>query len=235
MTDVHGNLPALKVALSEMANEGCNEIIIGGDTIGIGPFPAECLELIRKTPNTRLINGNHELMAIYDLTDEFLSSLHDDEDKHTLWYKAELSQDHMDFLKDRPLIIDVQYEGVSVKFMHYAFETNRPELEPFDIPVGGDLEKKDLFSKYQADLICFGHDHLAADIPGNPALINPGSLGCFPKPIARFIIITFEDRKYRIDKYALEYDDSSLLPAFVGRDVPARQFIVKAFFGGRLK
>ena len=50
LTDVHGNLPALQVALRAIRREGADAIFHTGDAIGIGPFPAECLELLLSTP-----------------------------------------------------------------------------------------------------------------------------------------------------------------------------------------
>jgi putative phosphoesterase len=43
LNDVHGNLPALEAVLAEVASEGVDEIVCGGDVIA-GPFPRECLE-----------------------------------------------------------------------------------------------------------------------------------------------------------------------------------------------
>ena len=60
LTDVHGNLPALQVALRAMRREGADAIFHTGDAIGIGPFPAECLELLLSTSGMNLICGNHD-------------------------------------------------------------------------------------------------------------------------------------------------------------------------------
>ena len=50
LTDVHGNLPALQAALSVLRREDADAIFHTGDAIGIGPFPAECLELLLARP-----------------------------------------------------------------------------------------------------------------------------------------------------------------------------------------
>ena len=55
ITDVHGNLPALQVALSAIQREDADAIFYTGDAIGIGPFPAECLELLLSAPRMKLI------------------------------------------------------------------------------------------------------------------------------------------------------------------------------------
>lgn len=37
--DIHGNLPALEAALAEVANEGVDLVVVGGDIVP-GPMPA---------------------------------------------------------------------------------------------------------------------------------------------------------------------------------------------------
>jgi protein phosphatase len=52
MTDVHANLPALAAALDAIRREGCEALFHTGDAIGIGPYPAECLDLLLNASNT---------------------------------------------------------------------------------------------------------------------------------------------------------------------------------------
>ena len=44
--DVHGNLPALEAVLVEVEREEPDVVLVGGD-VSSGPFPVECLELLR--------------------------------------------------------------------------------------------------------------------------------------------------------------------------------------------
>ncbi len=46
ITDAHGNLPALQVALNKVVEEGGDAVYHTGDAIAIGPFPNECLDLL---------------------------------------------------------------------------------------------------------------------------------------------------------------------------------------------
>ena len=59
-TDIHGNYEALKVIIEDIQKEKINNIICLGDTIGIGPNPKECLDLIIEN-NISMTLGNHEL------------------------------------------------------------------------------------------------------------------------------------------------------------------------------
>ena len=56
MSDIHGNLPALKAVLQELQRYDIHGIIVAGDFTG-GPHPAETLHLLR-TLDARMIRGN---------------------------------------------------------------------------------------------------------------------------------------------------------------------------------
>ncbi len=45
-SNAHANLPALEAALAALDAEGCEFVVHTGDAIGIGPHPAECLDLL---------------------------------------------------------------------------------------------------------------------------------------------------------------------------------------------
>jgi predicted phosphodiesterase len=56
--DLHANLPALQAVLADA--EKCDEWLCIGDIVGYGPFPNECLELVRDL-GARAVLGNHDL------------------------------------------------------------------------------------------------------------------------------------------------------------------------------
>lgn len=60
LTDVHANLPALRAALQAIRAAVYDAIFHTGDAIGIGPFPAETLDLLLTTPRLHGVMGNHD-------------------------------------------------------------------------------------------------------------------------------------------------------------------------------
>jgi predicted phosphodiesterase len=62
ISDTHGNLLALDAVLAELDAEPVDEIVMAGDFVFGGPFPAECIERVRER-NLRAVRGN---------TDEFI-------------------------------------------------------------------------------------------------------------------------------------------------------------------
>jgi len=61
VSDIHGNLESLSIALSRVQpNDG---LLCLGDTVGYGPNPNECIALIRERATVTIL-GNHDVAAI---------------------------------------------------------------------------------------------------------------------------------------------------------------------------
>lgn len=58
LSDIHGNLPALELALKNIDKE--STIIFLGDIVNYGPWSEECVQLIDTIDNKITIKGNHE-------------------------------------------------------------------------------------------------------------------------------------------------------------------------------
>ncbi|MBN1851706.1 MAG: metallophosphoesterase family protein [Pirellulales bacterium] len=65
ISDVHGNLEALQAVLADIRGRGIDEIFCLGDTIGYGPNPCECLDIVIDTCQICLL-GNHDQGALFD-------------------------------------------------------------------------------------------------------------------------------------------------------------------------
>ncbi|MGD9712016.1 MAG: metallophosphoesterase [Thermomicrobiales bacterium] len=61
LSDVHGNLPALETVLQQQLS--FDRIWNLGDTVGYGPWPNECVALLRSYPGSVHLAGNHDLAA----------------------------------------------------------------------------------------------------------------------------------------------------------------------------
>lgn len=72
-----------------------------------------------------------------------------------------------------------------------------------------------------------------SDVEGRVRYVNPGSLGCYDKAVARYCIVEFRQGGYTLAHRSVPYDDVELLEGFERSDVPDRHFIYRAFFGGR--
>ena len=232
LTDVHGNLPALQVALRAIEQENADAIFHTGDAIGIGPFPAECLELLLSTPHMSLICGNHDSWFSTGLPEPQPPWMSDGELKHQQWVHSCLDPSLRATVGEWPYLIQDVYEGIRVSFLHYGLAESQVDFKSIiKNPNPADLDN--VFADIKSDLVFYGHDHSPSDLVGMARYVNPGSLGCHTEPIARFAILELRRRSYELKMRHITYDDSALFQHFESRNVPQRDFIYQAFFGGR--
>ena len=90
IADVHANLPALKAVLNTICEEGYDAVFHVGDAIGIGPYPAETLDLLLNTSNAHLIMGNHDDWFINGLPEPQPEWMSDGEVEHQHWTHAQV-------------------------------------------------------------------------------------------------------------------------------------------------
>ena len=67
VSDIHGNLEALRITLDYLHSQQISKIICLGDVVGYGPNPNECVELVQQHCAVCLM-GNHD-HAVAGLTD----------------------------------------------------------------------------------------------------------------------------------------------------------------------
>ena len=229
LTDTHGNLPALDAALATIQAEGCDAIYHTGDAVGIGPYPAECVERLLSA-NVRCVLGNHEAYALDLWPHDEASGMGVDEVAHHAWVRATLGSSLYEAIARWPWALEQGSTGVRIAFLHYPLDASGRDFSPF--VVDSTAEALDLlFVGYQADVAFYGHNHAASDVQGYTRYVNPGSLGCYTEPLARFVTLDLTDDCYTLTKRAVPYDDTDLLRAFDERRVPDRAFIRRAFFG----
>ena len=234
ITDVHANLPALEAALESIRAEGYDALFHTGDTIGIGPYPAECLELLLNTPNIHFVMGNHESYFVDGLPTPQPSWMSDGEVQHQHWTHARLDPQMRSVLAEWPYLLEHDFEGVKTAFVHYGLKPSAQDFRPvIRNATAADLDN--VFASLDAALIFYGHDHRASDLKGRARYANPGSLGCCSQAIARYCVVEFHRGQYRVEHRSVPYDDTELLKAFERRGVPEREFIYRTFFGGRLQ
>jgi predicted phosphodiesterase len=63
ISDIHSNLHALQAVLTDIDTESPDEIWCLGDTVGYGPKPNECADIVRERAAIALV-GNHDLATI---------------------------------------------------------------------------------------------------------------------------------------------------------------------------
>jgi len=230
-TDTHANLPALQAFRKAAEQDGYDHAFHTGDAIDIGPYPAECLDVLLDLPRTEFVMGNHDAIYVDGVPDPLPCFMETNELEHCRWTAAELGETYREPLSQWPYHLTRTFEEVSVTFVHYGLTDS---LDGFVAtgkkePTAADLDS--VFAPFDAQLLFYGHHHPFSDLQGKARYINPGSLGCFYRPLARYCVLDIDCDRCRITYKAVPYDDSELIREFDRRQVPARQFILKEFYG----
>jgi predicted phosphodiesterase len=234
MTDVHANLPALQTALRDIKQEGYDMLVHTGDTIAIGPYPAETLDMLLNIPDIVLIMGNHDAWFADGLSEPRPGWMSEREYAHQQWTNAAIDPRLRAAVGKWPYLVEQEIEGVRLTFLHYALAEPGAKTGSGFAPIvqHANTEELDtLFEAYNTNLIFYGHHHPFSDLQGRARYINPGSLGCYTKAEARYTLVTLQNGKWSIEHRSVPYDDAALFEAFQTRNVPEREFICRTFLG----
>jgi predicted phosphodiesterase len=230
MTDCHANLPALQAALSNIKKTGYDLLIHTGDTIAIGPFPAECVELLMNMPNVRFLKGNHESYFVDGLPHPKPSSMSDGEVEHQHWTHSQLGAEIRATMATWPYSLEIEDSSIKATFIHYPLDESGRDFIPTLIPPIA-TRWDAAFSSSDSSIIFCGHDHSPFDIEGRRRYINPGALGCSRDGIARYCLLEISPTGFTVQHFKASYDRATVFKALEDRNVPERYFIERFFFG----
>ncbi|WP_231690922.1 metallophosphoesterase family protein [Aureliella helgolandensis] len=171
VSDIHGNLEALKAVLADIQSQNCEQIICLGDIVGYGPEPQACIDAVREFDATIL--GNHDLAALFD-PEGFSNAA----EQAIMWTRQQIEAGdspeacyrRLQFLAHLPR---TRREG-SLMFVHGSVRNPVNEyVFPEDVYNRRKMEK--LFSMVQR--ICFqGHTHVPGVFTPDMTFLRPEDL-----------------------------------------------------------
>ena len=207
LSDIHGNLEALQAVLEVLDDEACDALVCGGDLVGYGASPAECVGLIREREIPCLLGNHDEYVTL--LMDPRLDRLRDDIKRSVEWTQSVLPMDDLKWLSQLPR----QLEAEDFSMVHGAFGpkpwvycTNEKSLthnfEYQDVPLGfcghSHMPLIALYREGEPPVIDFVRQ---TPIPDSPkVMINVGSVGQ-PRdrdPRAACLVLELETRVVRL-------------------------------------
>jgi len=171
ISDIHGNLTALERVIEDMEANGAERIICLGDVVGYGPFPGECLDLVRRCG--AVLMGNHEEALLYgaenfnprarraiDWTRDFLKNEGDEDTRKHRW----------------EILNNLQIHARQGDFLFTHASPRQPTREyvmPRDIRNQGKM--REIFSLIPH--VCFvGHTHVPGVFLEDLSFVRPGEL-----------------------------------------------------------
>jgi predicted phosphodiesterase len=216
LSDIHGNLLALRAAIDYLNREGVDEWLCAGDLIGYGPQPNECIETVAEL-EALCVAGNHELILLEELSEQRCGRL---AMETIAWTRTLLREDCRSYLAKLPRVVTAP----GLVMTHGSLDD--PE-EYVTHESQARQQLRQLEQEYpQARMLLLGHTHhawlysrtnrtiypAAGEATPLPApdrfLLNAGSVGQSrqrePWPQARFAILDLEPAAVRF--HSTSYD-----------------------------
>lgn len=229
ITDIHGNLPALRAILALLDAEGCDEIIHTGDVVDIGPQSKECLQLLCSRKDVIMLLGNHDKdFLLNDAEHKYKSNV---PAEHKQFVFSSMGEAERNIIRGFPIRLERICGGKRILFAHYAFAELKP-VEEFDFTLidhNPTAEKLDeLFDGWDCDAVFFGHKHEPCDITGKRLYVDVGSVGCHPEPLATGVIIDYDDNEWSYRRVAVPYDMQAVHDDM--RSIPCGEHLYNFYF-----
>ncbi len=237
ISDIHGNIFALKKALELIEQEHVDKIICLGDIVGIGTRSDDCVKLLFSYEDKLIcVRGNHEDRFLFGCPEYIHEGTHkmtevDIAQEH--WIRDHLTEEsrkHLEKLQPE-LVIDLN--GIKCAITHYPLDENMGYRHFIDAPAMENLFE--YFDKYDTTINFYGHTHIdrvkvAMD---GTWFINPGSLGTTDfRDFGTFGILEIDDDKnISFVIRAVHYDLDSAIKDFDTMNPPRKDHFRDKFFG----
>ncbi len=174
LSDIHANLPALEAVLEKVDESHVGDIMCLGDTVGYGPFPQECLDIVR-VRCTAVLQGNHDSGLVGETSIEDFNHYGV---QAILWSREQVNASGQEFIKRLPFV----HEHGDATFVHAS--PSSPERWRYVLSLRAAQEN---FHAFSTRLCFIGHSHVPVVIPeqgnineylpGHRHIINVGSVG----------------------------------------------------------
>ena len=177
ISDIHGNLEALKTVLNDIEKRNIDKIYCLGDIIAKGSHSLECVRLIKDKCEV-VIKGNCDL---YYTSDFDLSKMSEEDVNRINWNKSKLDKDAVDYLKSLPYCYEFYMSGRLIRLLHAhpeQIDKFAGNIDKIDRIYGLVLPSNNTVSNEKADVLIYGHIHTPyVQKMYNRYIINTGSVG----------------------------------------------------------
>lgn len=226
ISDIHGNLEALRAVSESIRREGVDRIVFAGDAVGYGADPLEVIEVVKSVANAAVL-GNHDSVASGREEPTYFN-VHAAE--AILWTRGRLGDDERAFLKG--LDVSVTWEDFTV-----VHSTPLNPLRWSYLLAAEEAAKN--FPAFKSRLCFIGHSHvpaaycmgskgeLSVEAPGLVPLkegwryiINVGSVGQPRDGDPRSCYVVYDADRQFVEFLRVAYDVSSAQEKIIGAGLP---------------
>ena len=163
IADIHANIIALDLALSDLQKEKVDKIIFLGDYIIDGENSNSILEVVKQKSDITILGNREKYMLDYDKTKELYNNY-----KPIAYTYNSLTNENKEYIKSLKKDCILNFNNLNILFIHGD--------DFFD---GKKLNYDKIINEYPSFDICiYGHTHVYKDETyKNKRFINPGSIG----------------------------------------------------------
>ena len=177
ISDIHGNLEALKSVLNDIESKNINKIYCLGDIIAKGSHSKECIDLIKEKCEVVLKGNCDEYFA----SDIDLTGKPTQEIDRIKWNRSMLDEESTNYLTSLPFCYEFFMSGRLIRLIH----ANPERIDKFtgNIDLINNiynlvLPSNNTISNEKADVLIYGHIHTPyVQKMYNRYIINTGSVG----------------------------------------------------------
>jgi len=178
ISDIHGNLEALKSTLQDIEKRNIDKIICLGDTIAKGVHPKECLKLVKENCEV-VIQGNTD--RYFSKEYKNIEELPEQEQKRIKWNQSLITEEDRKYLLTLPFCYEFYMSGSLVRLFHATPTVNNKAIinvDNLETKFQMFLPSENTYTQNVADVVIYGHiHHPYMDKIYNKTLINVGSVG----------------------------------------------------------
>lgn len=178
ISDIHGNLEALKETIKDIEKRNVDKIICLGDSIAKGVHPNECLNIIKEKCDI-VLRGNCD--RHFSEEHHHIEKMSEVDRKRLIWNQKIISKENKKYLQTLPFSTEFYMSGSLVRLFHATPEVDYLAIineDSFETKLKMFEPSQNTISQEVADVVIYGHiHHPYMDKLYNKTIINVGSVG----------------------------------------------------------
>jgi putative phosphoesterase len=228
ISDIHGNRLALDAVLSELEQEGIEQLVCLGD-VAVGPQPAEAIARIRDL-GCPVVMGNWDAAFLGDMPvprDEVGRKLVEIGE----WWSKFLSPADREFMQSFVPTLELELDGTQATCFHGSPHS----YDDWIFATTPDAELKAMLDGFEQPVLIGGHTHLQMIRRYEEAVIvNPGSVGLpfrewWPRPVlispwAEYGVLSWDEGRLSLDLRRTSFDVDAFLELSLESGMPHAQW-----------
>ncbi len=216
ISDIHANLPALEEVFYHLKENfgSVDYILCAGDLVGIGPYPNEVCNIMRKIKNLICVKGEFDQAV----TDGNLKGIDPLLAETIKWTSKVITEENMDFLFDLDGYKTIKLGRFNVLLLHGSpddyLNGEIVKMEPLE-----NLHR--YFEKTNADIIVCGQGHVPFLKEYNGRyVINAGSVGQPKDDISKASYVFVDTDNMEISFQRVTYNVTEVLNKMAEENFP---------------